>query len=258
MNTPRPMNSIPAVCNKCGFTFTSPFSLGNSRNSEILDCSTNCPKCGGHARIFDSFTDSQGRLHIRDFFNYVQQLQDAKKLIELKSKLAAANDAITPVELADSLAKIEPGFENFKSVIQSIPASSLASFISNLLSIITLVIMLQTWQATEENHDETMSVQQAQFELSRKQFEYQKQQDKNNQNNQGQAEKVREEIKRQIEDLKRDFEIKLQHVEEKNSRPAQRAISMQKLKLKGNCRNKPCPCGSTKKAKKCHPNGYVQ
>jgi hypothetical protein len=100
----------------------------------------------------------------------VQQLQDAKKLIELKSKLAAANDAITPVELADSLAKIEPGFENFKSVIQSIPASSLASFISNLLSIITLVIMLQTWQATEENHDETMSVQQAQFELSRKQF----------------------------------------------------------------------------------------
>lgn len=57
--------------------------------------------------------------------------------------------------------------------------------------------MLQTWQATEENHDESMSLQQAQFELSREQFEYQKQQDKNNQNMQGQAEKEPEEIKRQ-------------------------------------------------------------
>jgi len=116
------MNSIPAVCNRCGFTFPSPFSLGG-RNSAVIDCGTNCPKCGGDARVLDSFTDSQGRLHIRDFFNYVQEFKDPQKLIELKSNLEAANDTITPVELADSLAKIEPGIENFKSVIQSIPAS---------------------------------------------------------------------------------------------------------------------------------------
>lgn len=251
------MNSIPAVCNRCGFTFPSPWSLGG-RSSSVIDCSTNCPKCGGLARVLDSFTDSQGLLHIRDFFNYVQQFQDAKKLIELKSKLEAGNKDITPVELADSLAKIEPGIKNFKNVIQAIPASSLASFIQALLSIIALVIMLQTWQATEENHDESMSVQRAQFELSREQFECQKQQDKNNQSIQGQAEKWREEIKNKIEDLKRDFEIKLKQAEEKNSRPAQQVKSIQSPKLKGNCRNKPCPCRSTKKAKKCHPNGYAQ
>jgi len=118
--------------------------------------------------------------------------------------------------------------------------------------------MLQTWQATQENHDETMSVQQAQFELSREQFNYQKQQDKNNQNDQGQAKKEREKIKSQIEDLKMDFEKFLKPVEDKNSISPQQAKSMQKPKLKGNCRNKPCPCGSTKKAKKCHPNGYLQ
>ena len=110
------MNSIPAVCNTCGFTFPSPFSLGG-RNCEVIDCGTNCPKCGGHARVLDSFTDSQGFLHIRGFFNYVQKFQDAKKLIELKSKLEAASENITSIELADSLAKIEPGIENFKNVI---------------------------------------------------------------------------------------------------------------------------------------------
>ena len=252
------MNSIPAVCNKCRFTFPSGFSLGNSRNSAIINCGTNCPRCGCDARVLDSFTDSQGLLHIRDLFNYVQGFKDPQKLIELKSKLEATNEDITAIELADSLAKIEPGSESFKNVILSIPESSFDSFIKHLLTIIGLVIMFLAYKGTEENHDESMNVQQAQFELSREQFEYQKQQDKNNQYIQGQAEKEREEIKRKIEDLKRDFEIKLKQADEKNSRPAQQEKSIQIPRLKGNCRNKPCPCGSTKKAKKCHPNGYAQ
>lgn len=250
------MNSIPAVCSNCGFTFPSPISLGSSRNSSVTNCSTNCPRCGGSARVLDSFTDSEGQLHIRDLFNFVQNFNDPKKLNEIKSNLEAANDAMTAVELADTLAEIEPGFDNFRKIIRSIPAKSIASFIHVLISIITLVIMYQTWQATEENHDEDIDVSRAQLELSREEFEYKKQQDEINKASKDQADKERNEIKKQIEDLKLEFERKLKVVEGNKSKPVQHINNATKSILKGNCRNKPCPCGSGKKAKKCHPNGF--
>jgi hypothetical protein len=256
MNSNRHMNSIPAVCNRCGFTFASSFSLDNSRNSMVIGCGINCPKCGGDARVLDSFTDSQGHLHIRDLFNYLQNYKDTRKLEELKHSLEAANESITAVELANALAEIEPGFEKFKNLIRSIPGNSISNFINTLVQIILLLIAYQTWQSTEENYHESMEVQRVQLEFSREQFEYQKQQDKNNRDSQKQTEKEREEIKRQIEALKAEFERKLKEVGKKSSIANQQRTSKYKSNLKGNCRNKPCPCGSGMKAKKCHPNGF--
>lgn len=244
------MSSIPAVCNRCGYTFVSPFSLGNSRNSAVIGCGTTCPKCGGNASVIDSYTDSEGRLHIQDVFNYVQTFKDTAKLKVLKTDLEAANDKITAEELADTLAEIEPGFDKFKSIIQSLPSASISSFISILVSILTLVILYQTWQSSEDNHNESIGIQKSQLELSREQFEYQKEQDKKDNNSKSIADKERENIQKQIDDLKKEFDKKLKNIEQKNN------SNTTKTRLKGNCRNKPCPCGSGKKAKKCHPNGY--
>ena len=212
------------------------FSLGNSRNSVVLGCATNCPKCDGNATVFDSYTDSKGHLHIQDFFKYVQAFKDTAKLKILKTDLEAANDKITAEELADTLADIEPGFEKFKSIIQSLPSASISSFISILVSILTLVILYQSWQSSEENHDESIEVQKSQLNLSREQFEYQKEQDKNNQNSKSQADKERANIQKQIDDLKKEFDQKLKNIEASKEKVNS---SVSKQRLKGNLRKKP-------------------
>ena len=247
------MNSIPAVCDQCGYTFTSPFNLFNSRDSAVIGCSTSCPKCGGNATVFDSYTDSEGRLYIQDLFKYVQDFKDTSKLKTLKIDLEAANDKITAEELADTLAGIEPGFDKFKSIIQSLPSASISSFITILVSILTLVILYQTGQSSEENHEESIEIQKSQLKLSREQFEHQKEQDKNNQRSKNKADKERENIQKQIDDLKKEFDKKLKDIEVRKEKENSKT---NKPHLKGNCRNKPCPCGSGRKAKKCHPNGY--
>jgi xanthosine utilization system XapX-like protein len=243
------MNSIPAVCSKCGFTFPSPFGLANTINSAVVGCSTNCPKCGGEAYVADSFTDSQGGLHISEFFNYVRNLRDAKKLEELKSNLETADASTTATELADSLAEIEPSFAMFRNLIQAIPTE----FIVMLIGLLTLIVNFQIYQLTKKNNEESLGVQRSQLELSREQFAYQKEKDKNDQTAQRQLEKEREIIGKKIA----DFEKKLNEVEQK-SKATTKANPTRTPTLKGNSRNKPCPCGSGKKAKKCHPNGYLR
>jgi len=248
------MNGIPAVCNKCEYTFASPFSLENSRNSAVIGCGSSCPKCGGNSTVINSYTDSEGRLHIQDFFKYVQGFKDTAKLKTLKTDLEAANDKITAEELADTLAAIEPDFDKFKSIIQSLPAASISSFIQILVSILTLVILYQTSHSSDENHEESIEIQKSQLDFSREQFEYNKEQDKNNQSNKSQADKERENIQKQIDDLKKEFDKKLKNIEASKENVI---LPSTKPHLKGSCRNKSCPCGSGKKAKKCHPNGYL-
>ncbi len=219
------MSAIPAVCYKCGYTFISPFDLIGSRNCKVTGCSTNCPRCGGDVSVPDGFTDSQGTLHVKELFNYVQEFNDTKILSELKNNLEAANDAITARELVENLTEIEPSFAKFKSAIQAIPATSIPVFITILLSLITLVIMYQSWQSSEENHDESMDVQRAQLELSREQFEHQKQKDDGNEIIQNQAEKERELIRKQIEELRLEFDRKFSDLEEENTRmPSKKAL----------------------------------
>jgi predicted Holliday junction resolvase-like endonuclease len=134
-----------------------------------------------------------------------------------------------------------------------LPAASISSFIHILVSILTLVILYQTWQSSDENHEESIEIQKSQLDLSREQFEYNKEQDKSSRNNKSYAEKERENIQKQIDELRKEFDKKLKKIEASKQNVIAPSI---KSHLKGNCRNKPCPCGSGKKAKKCHPNGY--
>jgi len=199
----------------------------------------------------DSFTDSSGELHVQGLFQHLQQFKDHKKLEALQVNIEAANDAITAVELSEALTELDPSFSQFSKVITSIPPSAIKYFINVLMGIITLVIAYQTWQSADENHDESISLQRDQLELSREEFEYKKEQDKN------QESIEKQEIERKINELRFDFERKLREIESSRNRSQRETPIQVKSSLKGSERNKPCPCGSGRKAKRCHPNGMV-
>ncbi len=43
--------SIPATCRSCGLTFATPHLFGGSGAVTLINCGTNCPRCGGEADI---------------------------------------------------------------------------------------------------------------------------------------------------------------------------------------------------------------
>lgn len=89
----------------------------------------------------------------------------------------AANEPLTTEVLVDTLVALEPSFEKFKQVLYSIPKEKIRYFIQILLTIIPLVISYKTLLSTDENHREDIALQKEQQNLARKQFEYQKSRD---------------------------------------------------------------------------------
>ncbi|MDB6061473.1 MAG: hypothetical protein JWM78_1576 [Verrucomicrobiaceae bacterium] len=196
----------------------------------------------------DWHTDENGEFHLGQFFAVFRQFGDRPKLEAFKADLEAANDAVTAVELAETLSELDPRFEKFREVIGLIPAGAIPNFISVLLQIITLVVTIQAWSSSDGNHNEDVQLQQQQFQLSREQFEYQKQQD-------AKKAKEQEEIERRINNLQAEFNQKMQEISRHGAVSLESDETNSHRSLKGALRNKPCPCGSGLKAKKCHPAG---
>ena len=253
-------DTLPCQCTNpnCGITFQARNPIGGGgTNIKFTGNMTNCPRCGQKAYYADWNTDSQGEFHLQGFFSALRGLQDVEKLRALKFDLEAANDAVTAHELADTLVELEPSFGKFKKALSSIPANKVGSLLQTLISIITIVIMLKTWQSSDENHEENIALQREQQNLSREQFEYQKERDTKQDSISSKADQERDDLKIQIDELQKQFEEKLKEIDSQESRGDAGAPSVRGAKLKGSCRNKPCTCGSGKKAKKCHPNGYL-
>ena len=120
--------------------------------------------------------------HLRDFFHAIRNFKDTEKLKNLKVDLEAveaANEPLTTEVLVDTLVALEPGFEKFKQALYSIPKEKIRYFIQILLTIISLVISYKMLLSTDENHREDIALQKEQQNLARKQFEYQKSRDAN-------------------------------------------------------------------------------
>jgi hypothetical protein len=196
------------------------------------------------AQYSDWHTDSQGKFQLDGFFGAVRRLKNSEKIETLKTDLEAANDSMTAEELSDVLVAIDPSFQRFRETLRSIPFSAINSLVQTLVAILTLLVIYQNWQTTEENHEENL-------ELQREQFEYQKSMDSEQAKDRDRIDQIDDEI----EQLKHDFENRLRELESLGEVRKQ-ASEPTKSGLKGNCRNKPCPCGSGKKAKKCHPQGF--
>ena len=230
---------LPCICTnqECGHQFYAPNLVGGDggRNFSFVGNMTICPKCRKPARYADWSTDSQGNFHLHGFFNYFRKIESIEKLQNIKAELEAANDAVTATELADTLSELDENFSKFRNAVTAIPPSAIKDFIQTLIMLITLVVMIQTWQSSEEHHDENITINKKQQELAEKQFEYQKDNDIKN----GKNEDELEDLKRRILELESDFERKLNEIQKHNDN------------IKPPSRNSPCTCGSGKRYKNC-------
>lgn len=248
------MRAAPAICNNCGLTFESPFNLGNSINSAVIGCATSCPRCGSNAQVMNSFTDSKGQLHVQGFFNHLRNYKDEKKLKDLKQNIE--DTQITPTELAEALVELDPSFSSFSAVIKTLPQNKFNNLLPTLISILTLLIMLLTWNSDKESQEELLELQRSQLELSREQYDYQKNKDKKEELEKQNQANHRDEIEKQIDDLRTEFERKLKDALSSESKESKQNSLQKMSSVKGNLRNKPCVCGSGLKSKKCHPYGF--
>jgi preprotein translocase subunit SecA len=240
--------TLPCQCVNpaCGIRFEMPNFLGNiGAHSVFSNNSTSCPKCKRQARILDFTTDGKGKAHYQQLFNFVRNISDRDSLNRVKEELEAANDSLVAKELAENLERIEPGFAQFKTLIESAPVKSLPTLINILLTIILLVLTYQGLVSDDEHHEESIDIQRKQFELDREEFEYQKERD-------SLKDRKIKDLEKQIRELREKFEQEL--VPAENNRQPHKST---KKEMKGCERNKPCPCGSGRKYKKCHPNGML-
>ncbi len=240
-NIPRQSpDMLPAKClnNDCRFEFYGHnpiFVGGGSRNITVQDCKIPCPKCGSWAQQVDWKIDSQGNFQITSLLADIRNINDFEKLRQLNSNLEAANDENIATELTNALEEIDPSFSRYREYLKSIPSGLMLKLIELLVSLIFLYIANATLDAQNESKElseEANEIQRESLELEREKFKYQKQQD---------ALKVKE------------LEEKIENLIEPDKSETTKLPN--KCAIKGSLRNKPCPCGSGKKAKKCHPYG---
>lgn len=246
--------ALPCQCTNpsCGYSFIAPNPIGGGgMNIQVTNISTNCPRCGGVAKYPDWHTDSNGRFHLDKIFDQVSKIKDPNKLRLVKDDLEAANEDFTAEDLADTLIQLDPGFAKYKEAIKSLPASTIVTFVNMLFAFITVMLTWQSVAISRESLDSSQQLQQQQYELSREQFEYQKRKDEQAARERESSESRREQLEKEMEAMKSEFEQRLRDIENQEKPLKPRPL------LKASLRNKPCPCGSGKKAKKCHPRGIA-
>ncbi len=240
-NIPRQSpDKLPAKClnNACRHEFNGHnpiFVGGGSRGITVQGFKITCPKCGSWAQQVDWEIDWQGKFQITSLLADLRNIDDSEKLKKLKSNLEAANDENIATELTDALEQVDPSFSQYRDYLKSLSAKSNYTLINLLISLIMLFITGASFVVqsdSKEISEEANEIQRESLELEKEKFNYQKQQD---------AQKVKE-LEEKIKNLIRSDKS------ETNKLP-------NKCFIKGSLRNKPCPCGSGKKAKKCHPYG---
>ena len=238
---------VPCQCTNpsCRRNFVMPMSFGwFGINSRFTGNRTSCPSCGYPALMASVSTNEEGKIHIHDFFTLLQTNRDINKLNKAKKHLQKVSHNVTTKEVVDTLTDIDPRFEKYTNVIKSIP-------VGMIIELLVLMVAYMTYSALGEYHSETMKMEESKLELEREKFEYEKQHVTKNK-----TEKDIKKVSEEIEKLKHKIEIKLQQTNNKNQKSAKNNIPEAKSKLKGKDRNKPCSCGSGKKAKNCHPLDY--
>ncbi|MEH6784269.1 MAG: SEC-C domain-containing protein [Alcanivorax jadensis] len=209
--------------------------------------------------MMDWSLDRHGRLELKGFFNELKGLKDPDVISAIRERLDAANeDRITAEALTDALVEIEPAFERYRKAIAALPGKHLKQLITVMLILLPVVWQMRSYYQAQEHHNENMDMLRAQQTLSEQQFEYQKERDRA-EDLRADAERAEQDrLEERVKEIERDFEERLKKLEAESfngsqSKGNQSAAVQKQPRIKGADRNKPCPCGSGIKAKKCHP-----
>lgn len=239
-------NGLPvrAICTnpKCGHIFVADWVFGGNlgNNISITGSKTNCPWCNWLAHMEDVYTDEKGVISYSGLAEIVKSMR-AEDLKQLAKKLEAANEDFDGDELAAALVAANPLFNKFSQYLRRLSREELQQWLGLIVTVISLFIANSS------------------LNLSKQQFVYQKERDAKSDEADAIRDAERAEINRKFLELEGRFDELLSKseysgVEEKRP-PKVKATRDKSSVLKGCDRNKPCPCGSRRKAKKCHPKG---
>jgi hypothetical protein len=111
------MAGAPCHCTKCGYVFqTSVVDFGPGASATFFDCGTDCPQCGGYARIGDgSYTQvgdglrlDAGPLSTRQIINQLNRVANKARSESLTTEEVLAEIADVSPDLATKLKSIGP------------------------------------------------------------------------------------------------------------------------------------------------------
>ena len=217
-------NSVPCMCqnSNCGLLFQN--SNLFSGNITMTGCGTNCPFCGGSAIIMDGKLKASGEFTAKNIFQFVKNINDKEKLKKLSQTLSSANDDVSSDELSNDLESIDEAYSLISKVIKAVPRSELATLIQTLCAIITMIIVVLSFIKSDPL-DNLIDIEEKKLDLMNKDdFET--------------SQKLRE-YEQKLEDLEHKLDGILNGPEENSCTDFSR--------------NMPCPCGSNKRLKHCHP-----
>lgn len=237
---------------RCGHIFHSRNPIlvtGNSRDIKVRGTKVNCERCGALAIQQDWDIDGQGKFKLRNLLNDIRQHQNVAGLVKYKERLEqAANEPIGSDEVVEVLQAVDPKYAQFKTFLSSLSKQDISIIIGALTLLATIWAIYLQAEANEIGHEgnslqkSALTLQERQLELDREKFEFEK--------HKFESEKSKSTPQKEIAVLEAQLDEFFNSMDKSLN-----ASSKTKKGLKGNLRNKPCPCGSGVKSKKCHPNG---
>lgn len=247
----------------CGHVFYSRnpiFITGNSRDVSIKGTRVPCERCGSEALQQDWEIDSDGRFQLHELLTELRNEQLAPKLKEFKGNFEAANDTVSGEDLADVLEQVEPKFARFRQVLSNLSPKAIELTVTIILTIITIqqcYLMSESNELASESNElqeKELSIQERQLKLEEEKLDFERHKLEVAKEEAALASKVAE-LESTLDELTKSPERDLPPLSSTNYPPKVKTLREGTRSLKGSLRNKPCPCGSGLKAKKCHPQG---
>ena len=209
-----------AICSACK-RMPDKSAFAKPFSSETDSGMERCDHCGGQIAVVRRFSDPLGSWALQGFLSQLRSLEDVAELQTGLEELESSPQGVTPQDIADLLTGIGPAFAIYTDLILHIPVAATRDFFDMLQQTVTLIQsenFLQAEAQTTPNKNEIAT----------------------------------DAIIDRVGDI---FLRKVLALEGGSKQPITK--QSKRRGVSGSMRNKPCPCGSGKKMKKCHPRGFT-
>ena len=149
------MVNFPAVCEECGFTFSS--GISGEKRVTVIGSTTQCPKCGSVAKILDASVDSSGHLHFaQSAYNILRGAAVNPKTIEKLKEIIQQHRESTQPEAKSFIESIESEIPELNELSKYVVPANAGEFYAMLTFLLTIIIFIQTMKGDTKESGATL------------------------------------------------------------------------------------------------------
>lgn len=148
--------SIPAICTRCGLSFDTHNLIGGTGTATIVDCGTNCPRCGGPANLINGTYDLVSDI-VRTFSQRDVRMADVARFRDVATQVGEG--AITVQEADAAIGQMGAALQ---ALWRNLNANGAA--IGLLLTVITIYLMIVQAQGGDLSASKQLQAAQEQTE----------------------------------------------------------------------------------------------